>query len=619
MKANFGVLSRAELQLGPGMNVVQLPNESGKSTWCAFLRIMLYGPAQGRRGKTGERSDRSYAPWDGTPMSGELELSSGGREITLRRWDLPSGGIMRGFATVYTGTNQSVSALGSADAGELLTGMTLPVFTRTAFIGPTGLAVDQSPELEKKIGSLMTSGEEDTSCSEAAERLRSAQHRIRYRGKGLLPELEAEQDRLRRSCDELTDTMDKTLAMEAEADSVAEKIEELQRSAPRELAKTQELLTAQRKLLAMERELRDRESRAEQAARELRGGVLKGRSPTEETERAMRADRRRARELQQGSGGFSADGLWVVFLALALLFCVIGFFFRGAFTAAAGCLLASLGLRFFAGGPKNRSGKKDRELSALLKKYGADSPGEIPARYEDYVRDWEDARALRSQAEELRAQVKQAAEKTETLRAAAEQFGTESPELSRLEEEVSRLNRDAARLRGRMDAMGDPVLLRERLESLNTERAGLEKTFDALEIALSELSAADEEMHARFAPALSRETETVFRALTGGKYDQLTLDRDLTAAVREEGMTVPRGEELLSRGTRDQLYLAVRLALCDLIPADEPCPIILDDALSSFDDERMALALDYLSELSEHRQIILFTCHGREKEYLSKK
>ena len=73
---------------------------------------------------------------------------------------------------------------------------------------------------------------------------------------------------------------------------------------------------------------------------------------------------------------------------------------------------------------------------------------------------------------------------------------------------------------------------------------------------------------------------------------------------------------LLSEGASNQVYLALRIAICLLTaPPEDPCPIILDDALVSFDDTRMGYALDYLKELSKTRQIILFTCQGREGEY----
>ena len=49
---------------------------------------------------------------------------------------------------------------------------------------------------------------------------------------------------------------------------------------------------------------------------------------------------------------------------------------------------------------------------------------------------------------------------------------------------------------------------------------------------------------------------------------------------------------------------------------EEAAPILLDDALVTFDDRRLAAALQYLAELGERRQILLFTCQSRERRCL---
>ena len=79
-----------------------------------------------------------------------------------------------------------------------------------------------------------------------------------------------------------------------------------------------------------------------------------------------------------------------------------------------------------------------------------------------------------------------------------------------------------------------------------------------------------------------------------------------------------RSVHLLSQGASDQLYLAVRLAICDMVlPAEKHVPLVLDDALVTFDDDRLLAALDYLLAESRNRQILLFTCQKREGAYLS--
>lgn len=620
MTANFGVLSNASLELDSGLNVIQAPNESGKSTWCAFMRVMLYGTEQSRRGRDADRQDKSYAPWNGTPASGEMELLHEGKEITLHRYDTAHFGEMRGFRAVYTGTDIPVSGLSDADAGEILTGVSLPVFRRTAFISAPSLAVDQSPELEKKIAAIISSGEEGSSYSQTAERLRSAQRRIRYHSKGLLPALEDERRQLQARNDDILDSYAQLEAAERQEDETRAMLNRLQRSMPQQVVpRAQRLAAAQDQILDLQRQLMDLRREEDRLSDSLRRGPLRGKEPTEETRQAMRSDQRRAKELEAARAGRPSVGrAWLWCLAVAAVFAAAGlyspFFLIGTLLALAGGAAAFQ----YRGSARDRRQREEKDLGRLMKKYGASRASDIPGRYDTYVSQWERAEELSAEAEELRAGIAELTKTAEALGAPSkdgEETCTE--EFSRAEDKLRRLSEMRARVQGKLDALGDPVEIKSRLHRLDGECARLEGRYAALELALTELEKADEEMNSRFAPALSREAEEIFTRLTGGKYGQIALDRDLSAAVRGREDAVSRSHRLLSRGTREQLYLALRLALCDLMPADEPCPIILDDALIYFDDERMVCALDYLKELARHRQIILFTCQSREKRYLA--
>ena len=63
-------------------------------------------------------------------------------------------------------------------------------------------------------------------------------------------------------------------------------------------------------------------------------------------------------------------------------------------------------------------------------------------------------------------------------------------------------------------------------------------------------------------------------------------------------------------------YLSVRLAVCRLL-LPEDAPLLLDDALVMFDDDRLRLALRLLQREAENRQILLFTCQHREQKALT--
>ena len=66
----------------------------------------------------------------------------------------------------------------------------------------------------------------------------------------------------------------------------------------------------------------------------------------------------------------------------------------------------------------------------------------------------------------------------------------------------------------------------------------------------------------------------------------------------------------MSEGTRDQLYLALRLAALELhLARNVALPFVADDLLVNFDDRRAAAALGCLADLSEHTQVLYFTHH----------
>jgi len=97
--------------------------------------------------------------------------------------------------------------------------------------------------------------------------------------------------------------------------------------------------------------------------------------------------------------------------------------------------------------------------------------------------------------------------------------------------------------------------------------------------------------------------------MTAGRYSDVLINRDFTTKLRRQEDIVAREAEYLSAGTLDLMYLAVRLAVCELaLPQGESCPLIIDDALVNLDETRYAQAMELLREIAQKRQVILFTC-----------
>ena len=374
-----------------------------------------------------------------------------------------------------------------------------------------------------------------------------------------------------------------------------------------------------------ESEAARREQASAAADEALCAGILRGAEPDETAENRAFDDERRAKKAERAT---NAPGIgqwvWILLVLLAGGFAAAGFFRSVFWIGAAAALLALAAVGIVSAFRSRDRADANRVLHEILDRYGAEAPEDIPERLDEYYAQWEEADALARAAEEEREYARSLAEKELRLHQELTAIlgGDAAPlrQMSENEKKEQLLREETARLRGRLDTLGDPLVWKTRLRELEAEHERVEFELEALTAALDELALADEEMRSEFSPALAKSAASVLSRLTGGAYTELTLDRELNALVRCAGEPVLHESAFLSRGTADQLYLALRLALCDmLLGGEDPCPIVLDDALINFDDARMGYALDYLAEIAQHRQILLFSCHSREKRYIQAK
>ena len=169
--------------------------------------------------------------------------------------------------------------------------------------------------------------------------------------------------------------------------------------------------------------------------------------------------------------------------------------------------------------------------------------------------------------------------------------------------------------RGRLEQFGSEVELSAKKQALTQKLDLLNERREALTLARQTLEQANAALAERFSPRLVREASDIFSELTGGRYARVQISRqmDMEAGQPDAAM---RRSLFLSGGTADELYLSVRLAVCRLL-LPENAPIVLDDALAMFDDDRLCLALCLLQREVANRQILLFTCQSRERRCLS--
>lgn len=167
---------------------------------------------------------------------------------------------------------------------------------------------------------------------------------------------------------------------------------------------------------------------------------------------------------------------------------------------------------------------------------------------------------------------------------------------------------------GRVEQLGRKEELQLQLDRVNARIARLEQTYAALSLAQDTLTQASAQLQRRFAPRIAARAQELMSAFTDGRYDRLTLAEDLSVRAGTGQEATLREAMWRSDGTMDQLYLALRLAVAEVLTPE--APLILDDALVRFDDERLKAALNVLKTFGEDKQVILFSCHSRERDLM---
>ncbi len=237
-----------------------------------------------------------------------------------------------------------------------------------------------------------------------------------------------------------------------------------------------------------------------------------------------------------------------------------------------------------AGKVNEEIARHQKELEAAFAELEAARVGRPPLSPDD-------AQALRSEDEALEGQER-----------------TFSEERSGLFREDGDLARQIEDLRG-SDRL---ARLRREEEGLTSEIRQRALEWSAAAVARRLIDEAARHFQDLHQPAVIRKASEFFRVMTGGAFERIIrpVDEGVETLICVRSSGAECRPETLSRGTHEQLYLALRFAAVQTAsPARPPLPILMDDVLVNFDDARVARAVDVIAELSKTHQILYFTCH----------
>jgi len=180
-----------------------------------------------------------------------------------------------------------------------------------------------------------------------------------------------------------------------------------------------------------------------------------------------------------------------------------------------------------------------------------------------------------------------------------------------------RLRRLKANLEGATSRLRHPAAAEEDLAALQLEAHRLEQYGAALNLAIGELREAKREYQQQFAPRLEQMMTEGLSVISNRRYTRVSVDSSsLAVSLHAPERNDLVNARLLSSGTRDMVYLLLRIAVAQLMSrASESLPMMLDDPLTQLDRSRQRRALEYLASLTAQTQVFLFTKDDRTREW----
>ncbi len=664
----FGRFKNKTIELSGGLNFICGLNEAGKSTVQLFIKSMLYGAGSGR-GRGAKPRDRMI-PWGESRASGRMIIEKDGVPVEIYRefGSKPSEDVTK-VTSAADGSDWFGASVGGAEVGERLLGMSEDMFSRTVFIAQDSTALSGgSDEIEARLTNLLAGGSETVSAAAAEARLKkqiaSLKAKDRRAAPGEIDKLEAE----RRSLAEKLRDQEKTrneaarlrseiTALEAEADRAEKEKEQLRALELSEAAK-EKVERLKRLDVCLAEEIQLGNSRRFQLFKhkikdDTADKIHELSDSIDEIESgAYRLGDERDSYVRMAEESAKREKLFLIIgiVLAAVGFCcaVLGIIFKtyDLLSGAALIIISPIGylitrrkhsriLKLLGetdrniGDTRKRVSELETELSETLNRLECDTVRDFDKKYADY-------RAAEAKIETVRgiydnilgggdyAQIK--AEADEARRYIIEETPPQNMDLRRAVTEAER-RRDAAvkkitELRiaeGRLPETVPISDIENNINSIDEKLAEKRDELEALGMALEGVRDAERHIRSDYAPLLNERAGEILAEMTDGRRGDIMVAADFSVKLRDENAPDAKRAELFSAGTYTQVYLAVRLAVAELVQNAEDTIVFLDDVLTGFDDRRAySAALMLKKRCADKRQAVLFSCHGRERQNAEK-
>ena len=190
--------------------------------------------------------------------------------------------------------------------------------------------------------------------------------------------------------------------------------------------------------------------------------------------------------------------------------------------------------------------------------------------------------------------------------------------ISGAEEEISAAREQLGKAKSELERLEGGSELAESLTELETQRHLLRKAYGEWLVnktALVLLEKVKGQYEQEKQPDLIKSSGAFFKRITSGRYTGIHASMDDRDILVSDARGASKRMEQLSRGTREQLLISLRLGLIrEYEKQAEPLPVVIDEVLVNFDPERAKHVTAILQEFGADRQILVFTCHPSTAE-----
>jgi len=196
-------------------------------------------------------------------------------------------------------------------------------------------------------------------------------------------------------------------------------------------------------------------------------------------------------------------------------------------------------------------------------------------------------------------------------------------ELEVLKEELEALQESARKLSHEIEELATAEKLEKSQQMISEARRNLKplaEKYAVYRAASLILRKARERFIEKTKKQSLKQAGEILSQITGGEYKEILLSDELTQAnfkAKLKDDTLQETVDILSRGTREQLFIAVRISRIQAI--QPPLPVILDDSLVNFDTNHLNQAIEIINNLSQTHQIFVLTCHPELVKYIAYK